>query len=366
MALESLQHTLIFKVTHRCNLGCSYCYAVDETSPMADIHLVRDVMEASARLDADVVHVIWHGGEPLLLGKQFYAEAIELQRWVADRSGKRFSNSIQTNGTLVTEEMATFLSEEAFAVGVSIDGPASVHDLHRQTVRGSPTYEQALRGFRRLQAAGANPGLVCVIDPVRPPPIPEFVAWLSQIDARSVSLNSIFSQRTAPAGRWPEFLLGLQTEIERQRLFIQVRELVFAGTTPEQRERQGLVDACHPGWPCHETITTVNERGEIFFACDRFLDKDLTEPGQFRVGSIYDGGFPSAFRSERYARFAEAGSRSRQQCAPCSHNSSCDGGCMADWMLLDQSAVASRPDIVHCHGVAALAGAPVSITRKPT
>jgi len=352
-------HTVIFKVTHACNLACRYCYAVDNKSKVVSRSILGSVIRASVQLDADTVNFIWHGGEPLIAGLDFFAEAVAMQNAASDGTGKRYLNGLQTNGTLVTPDIAEFFRDKQFAVGVSLDGPPHWHNRDRVTARGNGTYEQALKGYQTLRSAGVAPGVVCVIDPVDPPDAVQLVDWLEEIEADSVSLNAMFSRRAAPRGGQAIFLLNLEQELRRRRSLICVRELLFAGTTAEERDKQGILDACHPGWPCHETISTVDEEGYIYFACDRFLDKNLSERGAYRLGHIDNGGFPKALSSPRYTELASVARKDKDTCKQkCSSFGTCDGGCMADWMLLPAEQTQARPEVVYCQGLKVL-----SVTR---
>ena len=144
-----------------CNLDCQYCYYLDKaeiyggkeprmTAAMLET-VVRDYIQAN---DVPEVTFNWHGGEPLILGLDFYRKALELERQYAD--GKIIHNTLQTNGTLITSEWADFLDENDFLVGISIDGPADIHDRYRRDKGGFPTFDRVMSGLRKLQTAGAE------------------------------------------------------------------------------------------------------------------------------------------------------------------------------------------------------------------
>lgn len=104
--------------------------------------------------DVPAVTFCWHGGEPLIAGVDFYRRAVELQKKYAD--GKVIENTLQTNGTLLTDEWAHFFAENKFLLGVSIDGPREVHDAYRLTRNGEPTFDKVLAGIEKLHRAGAE------------------------------------------------------------------------------------------------------------------------------------------------------------------------------------------------------------------
>ena len=144
-----------------CNLDCSYCYYLDNSAIYGgrEPRMSREMLEAVIReyIRANEVPEVtfnWHGGEPLVLGMDFYREALALQRRYAD--GKVVHNTLQTNGTLLTREWADFFAQNGFLIGISLDGPAGVHDRYRRDKGGSPTFDRVVRGITLLREAGAE------------------------------------------------------------------------------------------------------------------------------------------------------------------------------------------------------------------
>jgi serine-type anaerobic sulfatase-maturating enzyme len=153
-----------------CNLECGYCYYLEKARlyerphqfRMTDEQLetyVRQYIEASP---GPIVHFVWHGGEPTLAGLDFYRRATQLQRQHLPH-GWTCWNNLQTNGTLLDDEWCTFLAEEKFDVGLSIDGTAALHDTYRVDHNGHGTYATVLAAARRLQARGIQPDLLCTV-----------------------------------------------------------------------------------------------------------------------------------------------------------------------------------------------------------
>ena len=134
-----------------CNLKCSYCYYLDKaeiyggreprmTDEMLE-HFIREYISAN---EVEDVTFNWHGGEPLLMGMDFYRKALEYERKYAE--GKKIHNTIQTNGILLDDEWCRFLRDNDFLVGISIDGPEDVHDRYRRDRGGAPTFRKVIRG----------------------------------------------------------------------------------------------------------------------------------------------------------------------------------------------------------------------------
>lgn len=144
-----------------CNLACSYCYYLDkeelygEKEPRMSLEVLEKVTMAYIEAnDVPEVQFVWHGGEPLVMGVDFYRKAVEFQRRYAD--GKHVRNSIQTNGTLLSPEWADFFRENDFLVGLSLDGPREIHDRYRLDRGGAPTWERVMKGLTLLREAGVE------------------------------------------------------------------------------------------------------------------------------------------------------------------------------------------------------------------
>lgn len=144
-----------------CNLDCSYCYYLDKSSIYGgrEPRMTQEMLETFVRgyieaNDVDEVFFNWHGGEPLLMGLDFYRKAMEFQKRYA--GGKTVHNTIQTNATLIDNDWARFFRDNAFLVGVSVDGPREIHDRFRRDKGGAPTFDRVLRGIRTLHDNGAE------------------------------------------------------------------------------------------------------------------------------------------------------------------------------------------------------------------
>ena len=144
-----------------CNLDCHYCYYLDK----AEIYKGRqprmseDMLEALTRQyiesnDVPEVTFNWHGGEPLVMGLDFYRKAVELQSKYAGE--KIIHNTLQTNGTLITPEWADFFRENDFLIGISIDGPADIHDKFRRDKGGQPTFDKVMHAVSLLRQRGVQ------------------------------------------------------------------------------------------------------------------------------------------------------------------------------------------------------------------
>ena len=146
-----------------CNLDCEYCFFLskDQLYPGSPFRMTDEVLEAylgqllDAHPFADEVVVAWQGGEPTMMGLDFFRQVIETERRLA-RPGQRILNTIQTNATLLDDAWATFLRQHDVLVGVSIDGPRAMHDAFRVDKGGNPTFDRVIRGLDALKRHGVD------------------------------------------------------------------------------------------------------------------------------------------------------------------------------------------------------------------
>ena len=146
-----------------CNLDCSYCFFLSKEMlysgsrfKMADDLLVdylRQLIEAHA--EAPEVTIAWQGGEPTLMGVDFFRRSVEIAEQFL-RPGQRAEYTIQTNATLLDEAWGAFFAEHEFLVGVSIDGPREIHDTYRVNKGGKGSFDQVMSGLAVLRAAGVE------------------------------------------------------------------------------------------------------------------------------------------------------------------------------------------------------------------
>jgi uncharacterized protein len=150
-------HVMAKPVGPICNLDCRYCFYLEKENlydkkrdwAMPDPVLESYISQFIAAQDTPTVSFAWQGGEPTLLGVDFFRKVIALQNKYAN--GKRIENAFQTNGVLLDDHWGEFLAENQFLIGISIDGPADLHDYYRVDKGGAPTFDRVMRGLRFLK-----------------------------------------------------------------------------------------------------------------------------------------------------------------------------------------------------------------------
>jgi len=149
-----------------CNLACSYCFYISRwdgrVSGMDDATLETFIASYIAAQPGTVVTFGWQGGEPTLMGLDFFRRAVALQRKHCP-PGKTVQNALQTNGTLLDAEWCAFLRDERFLVGLSIDGPAKSHDSRRVDRGGKPTSERVRTAAELLVRNQVEFNILCVV-----------------------------------------------------------------------------------------------------------------------------------------------------------------------------------------------------------
>lgn len=155
-------HVLAKPIGPICNLDCTYCFYLEKESlypQVAKWAMREEVLESFIRQyieahDTAVVSFAWQGGEPSLLGVDYFRKLVEIQKKYAN--GKSIQNAFQTNGVLLNENWAALFKENQFLIGVSIDGPEELHNTYRVDKGGQPTFDRVLRGTETLKRNGVE------------------------------------------------------------------------------------------------------------------------------------------------------------------------------------------------------------------
>ena len=166
-------HLLIKPIGPKCNLNCDYCFYLDKDKffshqnsyRMSDKvlkSLTQQYIEGQPEGTVEV-NFSWQGGEPTLMGLEFFAKAIEYQQQFS-RCGLRITNALQTNGTLLNDEWGKFLKKQNFLVGISVDGPMKLHDQLRKTKTGEGSFNLVKQGIEVLRQHKIEHNFLCTIN----------------------------------------------------------------------------------------------------------------------------------------------------------------------------------------------------------
>ncbi|RXA98168.1 MULTISPECIES: cyclophane-forming radical SAM/SPASM peptide maturase XyeB [Yersinia] len=169
---------IILKISERCNINCDYCYVFNKGNSDADNnparisnknigHLANFLQRACLEYEIDTLQIDFHGGEPLLMKKEHFANMC-IQLISGNYCGSNIRLALQTNGILIDDEWISLFEKYSVNVSLSIDGPKHINDRHRLDTKGRSTYEGTVRGLRLLQSAyqqgrlPSAPGILCV------------------------------------------------------------------------------------------------------------------------------------------------------------------------------------------------------------
>lgn len=194
---KPLRFNMMFKpIGPVCNLACTYCYYLDkaslfvEQSSMSLDSLEKVIAEYIGINDNKQIVFDWHGGEPLLLGLEYFKKIVEFQNKY--KGNKQIYNTVQTNATLINDDFATFFKDNNFLVGVSIDGPQDVHDKFRKDKVDNPTFLRVMRGIELLHRYAVDFNTLTTISKAGEGKGLEVYRFLKNIGSRYMQFMPVF------------------------------------------------------------------------------------------------------------------------------------------------------------------------------
>jgi uncharacterized protein len=203
-------HLLTKPIGPICNLDCKYCFYLEKEKlypgetqwRMSDAVLTEYVRQYIQSQPGPEINFAWQGGEPTLLGVDFFRKAVALQKQFA--GSKQINNAIQTNGTLLDDEWCTFLAKNQFLVGLSVDGPAELHDKYRVDKRQEPTFGKVMRGLECLKKHGVQFNTLTVVNRQNSQHPLEVYRFLKEIGSEFLQFIPLV-ERAAPADATGDF-----------------------------------------------------------------------------------------------------------------------------------------------------------------
>ncbi|MCG2659427.1 MAG: anaerobic sulfatase maturase [Kiritimatiellae bacterium] len=199
-------HVLAKPIGPICNLACRYCYYGEKKAlfPNSTFRLPDDLLESFIRQYIESqptpeVQFGWQGGEPTLLGVDWFRHVVEVQKKYA--GGKRIANSIQTNGTLLDDTWGQFLAENRFLVGLSIDGPREFNDPYRVDAAGNPSFDLVMRGLEVLHKHHVEFNTLTVVQRLNSRKPREIYSFLKQIGSRFLQFIPLVERKLTPQAK---------------------------------------------------------------------------------------------------------------------------------------------------------------------
>lgn len=321
--------TIIVKpVGSGCNLGCEYCYNNPDRDfteiGRMDHELYRTLIAQLSQMDLRLLTLMYHGGEPLLAGIDFYNTAMQLHQELLTYVQVRYL--LQTNGTRITPQWIEFFTENKFDVGISIDGPKHVHNLQRRDLAGNGTFDQVMRGIRLMKEAGLNFGTNAVITKYSLPYAVDIYEFFKQEKLWSSDFSPC-AEYDPVSGRMFPFSLTPQ---EYADFMIKLFEIWLEEDNPDYEIRRfrefiqasigGHLELCIFQQVCGSYIA-VELDGDVFI-CGRFAGTDAS-----RIGNIRETPISELLKSERFKAITAEMNSDKEQCKDCKWEPYCKGGC---------------------------------------
>jgi len=353
-------HTMIKPSGAQCNQDCAYCFYLHKEDllrqgkvpRMSESLLEAHIRQYLAAQTGPVAVFTWQGGEPTLMGLDFFHRIVELQARYA-RAGQRVENDLQTNGALLTAEWCAFLKQHDFVVGLSIDGPEELHNIYRYSKGGKPTFDRVMNAVELLHRYNIRFNALCVVnnknvnsplpvyeflrDQVRPYVI-QFLPAVEPINfqitapdywdlstlpisgtsrAKPGQPDSVVAEWSVSPDDWGHFLTQIW-DVWLSKDFSSVFVDQFENVISQMLGRGA--QSCVSGQICGKAIA-IEHNGDVY-SCDRFVYPE------YRLGNILHVHQGEMAFSERQKEFGYAKHKSLPKyCKTCSYLKLCWGEC---------------------------------------
>ncbi|MCK9344361.1 MAG: anaerobic sulfatase maturase [Massilibacteroides sp.] len=322
----------------RCNLDCAYCFFLKKEGlyPGSNFRMTDTVMEEYIRQTIEghrvpQVTIAWQGGEPTLMGLDFFRRAVEVQKKYA-KPKTRIENTFQTNGILLDDEWCRFFRDSNFLVGLSMDGPGRLHDVYRRDRRGRGTFDRVLKAARLLQKHRVEFNILCAVNSTNADyplevyrffrdeldaPYLQFIPIVERENEAGFQEGNTVTDRSVRPDQWGRFLIAVFDEwVGRDvgRMFVLNFDWALAGWLG----RAGTV--CIFGPTCGLGVA-LEHNGDLY-SCDHFVEPDHL------LGNILTTPLIELVNSDKQRRFGMAKRDTLlRHCRECDFLAICNGEC---------------------------------------
>ncbi len=314
-----------------CNMRCKYCFYLDRYSlyPKSSKHRMSDsVLEATIKSYMATYQpqyaFAWQGGEPTLMGVEFFRRVVELQKKYG-RAGTSVANGLQTNTTMIDDEFARHLSKYRFLVGVSLDGPAHIHDHYRHFVSGRGSHADVIHGIGCLQQNRVEFNILTLVSNINVGKGRDIYRYLRDkgflyqqyIPCVEFDNNGQPLIFTISAKQWGDFLCEIFDEWikwDTRRVSIRWFDSIISYLV------DGGYNVCQMGRNCCQYFV-IEHNGDIY-PCDFFVCPEL------KLGNIGNASWQELVQSRIYLDFGAQKARWHKECDNCDELSYCSGDCL--------------------------------------
>ncbi|MGB7341551.1 MAG: anaerobic sulfatase maturase, partial [Phototrophicaceae bacterium] len=321
-----------------CNLDCKYCYFLSKEKlyPNSDFRMSETLLEEYTRQYIDAQNVpevtfAWQGGEPTLIGLDFYKQAVGYQQKYK-QVGMQIYNALQTNAVTLDDEWCQFFSENDFLIGISLDGPQELHDAYRVDKGGAPTFERVLAGIELLRKHGVEFNILTTVhaanadypleiyrflrDEVKTQFI-QFIPIVERANATGYQEGNSVTERSVKAEQYGDFLNTIFDEWVRRdvgRTYVQIFDVALSAWSGNNPGLCIFEETCG-------TALALEHNGDVF-SCDHYVEPD------YKLGNIVDIPLSDIVILDKQIEFGLAKkSTLPQYCLDCDVRFVCNGGC---------------------------------------
>jgi uncharacterized protein len=328
----------------RCNLACDYCFFLkkERLYPGSEFRMSDDVMENYIRQTITAhtvpqVTIAWQGGEPTLMGLDFFRRAVEIELDVM-RPGMTVENTLQTNGVLLDEAWCKFLHEKRFLVGLSMDGPREMHDAYRRDKAGNPVFDKVVRAARLMQEHQVEFNILCTVNAVNSEhplevyrffrdelkaPYLQFIPIVERDNETGDQEGTRVTERSVRPEQYGRFLIEIFDEWVRRdvgKMFVQFFDGVLMSYV------RGRSSLCILQPTCGEGVA-LEHNGDVY-SCDHFVEPEHL------LGNIAETPLAVLVSSEKQRAFGRAKSSNLPKtCRECRFLFTCHGECPKNRVL---------------------------------
>ena len=316
---------IIKPVDNGCNLNCKYCYVDGNINKISfmDINIAKRIIEEMFLQKCKKITFLWHGGEPMLRGLDFYKEIVEYQKEKSLDCDKEYRNCIQTNLTLLDQNWAKFIRENNIFISTSIDGSKEMHDKNRVFFDGTGSYNELIEKIKLAQSYDININALCVVSKENKNKAKEICKNLNDLNIKHVGFlpcfkinNGIIEYPSLEPNDYGNFMVDMFELLLNGIAKFEIREF-------EQILKACLgkkTNTCSFSGECRKFIC-VNSKG-IIYSCDTEIDNENN-----KIGCILNESINSNIFIERHKKYLKNKKVLSTLCEKCEYVKYCNNGC---------------------------------------
>ena len=327
---------IILQGTPFCNIDCAYCYLPDRSDTQRmPLEIARAVFRRAfeSKRVTEPITFLWHAGEPLAVPVAFYAQLFELAHAENSQHKREINFAIQTNGTLINDRWIDLFQTHRVNVGVSIDGPAFIHDSQRKDRSGRPTHSRTMAGIKLLQKAQLNPSVIAVLTDHSLDYPDQIFEFFEANDLVRIGLNAEaisgthFNSTVKSYQRVVQFFYRFMDRVNTSNKTFDVREIrlvynafrYFGGTANEPRGRNNTSEPFD--------LITIDRTGDYSTFCPELRGAHAPRYNNFTMGNVLHDPFDRMIDNPVFKSVHQEVERGIERCHDCCpYWFSCFGG----------------------------------------